>query len=156
MWQSFISSVLHASLWYAVLLLQFIKTLFYNSGIHGGLQLFQSFKVALCYSPDWQSRSSSIADPLLGLAAELLLSWDSISVSHRSCLSTVSLCPPSTSAPTAVFRHKQHAAMEQMVADHSLQVSALSNWSGEFVQRVDSEWKNRSKYWPPPKIFFCH
>ena len=31
-----------------------------------------------CYSPDWQSRSSSIADPPLGLAAELLLSWDSI------------------------------------------------------------------------------
>ena len=30
------------------------------------------------YSPVWQSRSSSIADPPLGLAAELLLSWDSI------------------------------------------------------------------------------
>ena len=25
-----------------------------------------------------------------------------------------------------------------------------------FPNVVHSEWKNRSKFWPPPKIFFCH
>ena len=86
-----------------------------------------SFSVSLCATGVTVLSDRVGAAALLGLAAELLLSWDTISVSHRSCLSTVSLCPPSTSAPTAVYRHKQHAAMEQMVADHSLQVSELSN-----------------------------
>ena len=177
MWQSFISSVLHASLWYAVLMLQFIEILFNNSGSPRGCNYFKAAKLQLpivvsgccslansshsrlhllqgfskhrlhailvtfvftrpkilcnlyqlmlemkspflfticfphtlcpsfgrdccpfshcgkpllrililcftlchrCYSPAWQSRSSSIADPPLGLAAELLLSWDTI------------------------------------------------------------------------------